>query len=68
MQMEEKRKIWRFLGHVLRMPRDHHCATELTWTYGQKESRPPQNSLVPYCGEREHNGGLEVLGGSESSS
>ena len=27
-----KRKRWRFLGHVLRMPREHHCATALTWT------------------------------------
>ena len=32
MQMEETRKIWRFLGHVLRMPRDHHFAGALTWT------------------------------------
>ena len=35
-------------------------------TYGQKESRPPQNHLAPYCGEREDNGGLEVSGICES--
>ena len=29
--IEVKRRRFRFLGHVLRMPRDHHCVTELTW-------------------------------------
>ena len=27
-----KEMEWRFLGHVLRMPREHHCATAPTWT------------------------------------
>ena len=32
MSVEVKRRRWRFLGHVLRMPREHHCVTALTWT------------------------------------
>ena len=32
MQMEVKRRGWRFLGHALRVPREYHCATTLTWT------------------------------------
>ena len=32
MSMVVKKRRWRFLGHVLRMPREHHCATALTWT------------------------------------
>ena len=32
MSIEVKRRRWRFLGHVLRMPREHHCVTALTWT------------------------------------
>ena len=32
MSVEVKRRRWRFLRHVLRMPREHHCATALTWT------------------------------------
>ena len=32
MSIEVKSRRWRFLGHVLRMPREHHCATVLTWT------------------------------------
>ena len=32
MSIEVKRRRWRFSGHVLRMPREHHCATALTWT------------------------------------
>ena len=32
MSVEVKRRRWRFLGHVLWMPREHHCATALTWT------------------------------------
>ena len=31
MQRRQTRR-WRFLGHVLRMPGEHHCATALTWT------------------------------------
>ena len=43
MSIEVKRRRWRFLGHVLRMPREHHCATApYLDTYGQKESGPPQ--------------------------
>ena len=42
MSIEGKRRIWRFLGHVLRMPREHHSATALTWTPmgKRKVSRP----------------------------
>ena len=36
-------------------------------THLQMESRPLQNNLAPYFGDREGNGGLEVLGGSKSS-
>jgi len=32
MSMEVKKRRWGFLGHVLKMPREHHCATALTWT------------------------------------
>jgi len=32
MSMEVKKRRWRFLGHVLRMPREYHCATALVWT------------------------------------
>ena len=32
MSVEVKRRRWRFLGHVLRMPGEHHCVTALTWT------------------------------------
>ena len=33
MSVEVKRRRWRFLGHVLRMPREHHCVTALTCTW-----------------------------------
>ena len=26
-----KKRRWRWLGHVLRIPRQHHCVTALTW-------------------------------------
>ena len=32
MSVEVKRRRWKFLGHVLRMPREHYCVTALTWT------------------------------------
>ena len=32
MSIEVKRRRWSLLGHVLRMPREYHCATALTWT------------------------------------
>ena len=31
MNIEVNRRRWRFLGHVLRIPREHHCVTALTW-------------------------------------
>ena len=31
MSVEVRRRRWRFLGHVLRMPQQHHCVTALTW-------------------------------------
>ena len=37
------------------------CHSTYLDTYGQKESWPPQNHLALYYGEREDNGGLEVL-------
>ena len=27
-----KQRRWRWIGHVLRMRKDHHCVTALTWT------------------------------------
>ena len=29
---EIKKRRWKWIGHVLRIPRQHHCATALTWT------------------------------------
>lgn len=30
MSIEVRRRRWKFLGHVLRMPQDHHCVIALT--------------------------------------
>ena len=44
-----------------------YYATALTWTpMGKRKVGRLKNHLAPHCGEREGNGGLEVLGGSES--
>ena len=43
------------------------CHSTHLETYGQKESWQPQNNLAPHWGEREGNGGLEVLGESKNS-
>ena len=33
------------MGHVLRMPREHHCATALTWTpMGKRKVGRPKTS------------------------
>ena len=32
MSLEVRIKRCKFLGHALRMPRQHHCTTALTWT------------------------------------
>ena len=43
--IEVKRRKWRFLGHALRMPREHHCATALTWTpIGKKKVGRPKTT------------------------
>ena len=65
MSIEVKTRRWRFLRHVLRMLREHHCVAALTWAPMGKR---PQNHLALHRGEREDNGGLEVLGGGESLS
>lgn len=31
MSIEIRRRKWKFLGHVLRMPQEHHCVIALTW-------------------------------------
>lgn len=36
MSREVRRRRWKFLGHVLRMPQDHHCVIALTWSPDSK--------------------------------
>ena len=38
------------------------CHSPHLFTHGQKENRPLQNKLVPYCEEREGNGRLKSPG------
>ena len=50
MRIEVKRRRWRFLGHVLRMPREHHCATALTyrhlWAKGKSAASKPPGAVL----------------------
>ena len=45
MSMEVKRRRSRFLGHVLRMPRELHCDTALSWTpMGKRKVSHPKTT------------------------
>ena len=50
MSIEVKRRRWRFLGHVLRMPREHHYVTALTWAPmgKRKVGRPKPPGAAPW--------------------
>ena len=45
--IDVKKIRWRWLGHVLRMPRQKHCATALTWTLGGKRKVGRPNTTWP---------------------
>ena len=49
MSVEVKRRRWRFLGHVLRMPKEHHCVTARTWTPMGKKKVGHRESFCRKC-------------------
>ena len=51
--MEAKKRRWRFLGHILRIPREHHCATALSWTPMDKRKVGRPKTTWHYTVEKE---------------
>ena len=56
--MEVKRRIWKFLGHILKITEiiTVPVSTHLD-SYGQQESQTCQNNLMPCHGDGEGSGG-----------
>ena len=52
MSVEVKRRS-RLLGHVLRMPRKHHCVTALSWTPMGKRKVGRPKTTWPHTVEKE---------------
>ena len=67
MSVEVKRRRWRFLGHVLRMPREHHCVTAPTWTpMGKRKVGCPKTTWCRTVEKERTKVGWKSWGGSES--